>query len=149
MKDLALVEFVVIAMKIVALKELIGFGPPHKERHQRNCKVASLLLASVPDPFSKSLGDVGGPGKTRVPPHHVMICFVLCCCCTRDFRALLIRLGDGSFLPKKPPTAKQFPTPFTSVRFANPPRSFLLLIPSLSWPVEKQFERARDDPRED
>ena len=35
--------------------------------------------------------------KNKCPPHHVMLSF--CCFRTRDFRAPLIRLGDGSLLP--------------------------------------------------
>ena len=37
-----------------------------------------------------------GTWEDKSPPHHMMLSF--CCFCTRDFRALLVRLGGGSLL---------------------------------------------------
>ena len=48
------------------------------------------------------MSDVGDLGKNKSPPHHVMLSF--CCFCTWDFRAPLVRLGDGSPLPIDPPS---------------------------------------------
>ena len=41
----------------------------------------------------------GGPWKNKSPPQHAMLSS--CCFCIGDFWAPLIRLGEGSLLPKK------------------------------------------------